>query len=69
MWKFNKKSNDKIKLISGNKLYELVTGKPDALKQVYRAIPKAISELKGDDLSGDDKKVIDRFGEYIFLNR
>ena len=51
-WDPNKKSlekweihDEKIRRISGKKLYELVTGKKDALEQVYRALPLAIKNV------------------------
>ncbi|APJ04876.1 Eco47II family restriction endonuclease [Silvanigrella aquatica] len=45
-----KMGNPKIRKISGQRFYELVTGDPYALKKLYEAIPK-ISEILGKNIS------------------
>ena len=64
-----KNTNPRIRKISGDKFYEKVTGKPDALKELYSILPRAIqdfskqsdveSELIEDQLVDEIKSQVD----------
>ena len=60
--------NERIRRISCDKVYELVTGDPNALKKTFDAIPIAISDIlnKKIEFSDEDKKLINEYKEYIF---
>ena len=65
--------NENIKLVSGYKVYELVTGDRTALKQVYEALPLAINDvlknkydLPDFKLSKSDQEILDSYGDYVF---
>lgn len=68
VWKYKGKENEKIRRISGDLLYEMITGDPNALEKVYEAIPKAIVDLLGEDykLLPYDKKMMKEFQKYIY---
>ena len=55
-----------IRRISGSKVYELITGKEDALEQVWKALPLAIKDLYGIDntLSDIDQKEFKKWFDY-----
>ncbi len=58
MWRIKGKENRQIRIISGPKLYEMITGKSDALLQVSKALPHAINDLLNSDhriTKSDDK--------------
>ncbi len=49
VWKIKGKENRQIRMISGQRMYEMITGKSDALLQISRALPHAINDaLKSD---------------------
>ena len=54
--------------ISCDKVYELVTGDPHALKKTFRAIPIAINDILGTkkEFSKEDKKIIKEYEDHIF---
>lgn len=64
------KTNDRIRQISCDKVYELVTGDPHALEKTYDAVPKAISDIFGRDIefSKKDQILLSEFKEHIFNN-
>ena len=66
--KKNYKNNERIRRISCDKVYELVTGDPHALKKTFRAIPIAINDILGTEreFSQEDKKIIKEYEDYIF---
>lgn len=68
VWQYQQRNDERIRRISGDKLYEMITGDSDALKKTFNAIPKAINELLGKDydLSDIDKETMKKFNEYIF---
>ena len=68
VWKYKGKENEKIRRISGDLLYEMITGNPDALEKVYEAIPKAVVDLLGDEykLLPYDEKIMNEFQEFIY---
>ena len=45
IWKYKGKINPRIKRIWGKNVYQLVTGDPDALFKVWKALPTAIKEV------------------------
>lgn len=72
--KIIKHEHDNIKLISGYKVYELVTGNSNALEEVFNALPIAINDIMQKEnkkrfcLSKKDKQILDEYEEYIFNN-
>lgn len=64
--KFN---NPQVRRISGDKLYEMITGDKDALEKVCRAIPIAIKNIKEkeeDCISPEDAATLDEFYKTVF---
>ena len=61
-------TNDRIRKISCDKVYELVTGDPHALEKTYDALPKAIGDILGItiEFSDTDQQLISEFKDYIF---
>ncbi|MFA6530405.1 MAG: Eco47II family restriction endonuclease [Candidatus Micrarchaeia archaeon] len=46
IWKYgNEEPDERLRKISGKKVYELITGDPKALEAVWKALPKAISKV------------------------
>lgn len=68
IWEYKGKSDEKIRRISGDKLYEMITGDSDALEKTFNAIPKAIVDLLGDEykLNEKDNEILKEYNEYIF---
>lgn len=68
VWKYQQREDERIRRISGDKLYEMITGDSKALEKVFDAIPKAIVDLLGEDykLPQYDKKVMEEYKQYIF---
>ena len=68
VWKYQGRENEKIRRISGDQLYEMITGEPDALEKVYEAIPKAIVDILGEDykLLPYDEKLMKEFQNFIY---
>lgn len=68
VWIYQEREDERIRRISGDKLYEMITGDPQALEKVFEAIPKAIVDLLNDnfELSSDDKKIMEEYKQYIF---
>lgn len=68
VWKYKGRENKKIRRISGDLLYEMITGDSDALEKVYEAIPKAIVDLLGENykLLPYDEKLMKEFQEFIY---
>jgi len=57
-WIYLGDNNPKLKKIWGSKLYELITGKPDALEKTWTALPIAIKDILKDSktISSSDMK-------------
>jgi hypothetical protein len=57
-WVYLGDNNPKLKKIWGSKLYELITGKPDALERTWIALPIAIKDILKDSetISSSDMK-------------
>lgn len=70
VWKYQGREDEKIRRISGDLLYEMITGDSNALEKVYEAIPKAIVDLLGEDykLLSYDEKLMKEFQEFIYHN-
>jgi len=70
VWNYKKRQDERIRRISGDKLYEMITGDSEALEKVYEAIPKAIVDILGEEytLSSHDKKIMEEYKQYIFQN-
>lgn len=68
VWKYQGRENEKIRRISGDLLYEMITGDSDALEKVYEAIPKAIVDILGEDykLLPYDEKLMKEFQNFIY---
>jgi hypothetical protein len=69
IWKYKKIENPQIRIITGKKVYELITGDPNALEKVYYAIPKAIEDLLGTKYKSLDKEqmeIINEYGDFLF---
>lgn len=68
IWKYHGREDERIRRISGDKLYEMITGDSQALEKVFNAIPEAIVDLLNEDyeLSQADKKIMDKYKQYIF---
>jgi len=61
--------NDKIRVIDGASFYELVTGQPDALEQLYQVLPKVIEQIYREKYSESSYHFPDakRFSHYFDL--
>ncbi len=57
-------NNERIHKIYGKKVYELITGDPDALEKLYKAIPIAIVDILGEDYRITDEKTLNIINEY-----
>lgn len=70
VWKYQGRENEKIRRISGDLLYEMITGDTNALEKVYEAIPKAIVDLLGENykLLPYDEKLMKEFQKFIYHN-
>lgn len=70
VWKYQQREDERIKRISGDKLYEMITGDPQALEKTFNAIPKAIVEILSEDykLNEDDEKLKMEYNNIIFKN-
>lgn len=68
VWEYRKRNDERIRRISGDKLYELVTGDSKALEKTFNAIPKAIKDLLGEnyDLDESDLSILKEYNKYIF---
>jgi hypothetical protein len=45
-FKYSSNNNDNIKIISGKKVYELITNDPNALEKTLKILPKVICDIK-----------------------
>ena len=61
--------DERIRKISGDKLYWMVTGDEKALEKVCRAIPFAIKNIQQNDeeyISNTDQKLLDEYYAHVF---
>lgn len=70
VWKYQQREDERIKRISGDRLYAMITGDPQALEKTFNAIPKAIVEILGEDytLTKEDEKLQVEYNNIIFKN-
>lgn len=70
VWKYQQREDERIKRISGDRLYAMITGDSQALEKTFDAIPKAIVEILSEDyrLSKDDEKLKMEYNNIIFKN-
>ncbi len=64
VWLYRRRSDERIRRIFGKKVYELVTGDPTALESVWNALPKAIGDILGTEVSitdSDRAKLVEFF--------
>lgn len=72
VWEYSRKGekfvNMRVKVIWGTKVYELVTGNPDAMKETWKALPLAISDVIGSEnqLNTQDNEILAEFSKYVF---
>ena len=68
VWVYHQREDERIRRISGDKLYEMITGDPDALQKTFNAIPIAIMDIKGKDyeLTLENKKILEEYNNFIF---
>lgn len=68
IWIYQKRKDERIRRISGDKLYEMITGDSKALEKVFDAIPKAIVDIldKEYELSTKDQKIMEEYKQFIF---
>ncbi len=71
IWKYQQREDERIRRISGDRLYAMVTGDPQALEKTFNAIPKAIVEILGEDykLTKEDEKLQVEYNNIIFKNQ
>ena len=67
-WRYKQKENERIRRVSGCKVYELITGDPKALEKTFKAIPKAIIQLSGEEyfLSEKDRMLLKEYNNMFF---
>ena len=70
IWKYQQREDERIRRISGDKLYAMITGDSQALEKTFNAIPKAIVEILGRDykLTEEDEKLQIEYNNIIFKN-
>ena len=70
VWKYQQREDERIRRISGDRLYTMVTGDSKALEKTFNAIPKAIVEILGEDykLTEEDEKLQVEYNNIIFKN-
>ncbi|WP_304123543.1 Eco47II family restriction endonuclease [Methanosphaera cuniculi] len=69
------KNHEKIREISGSKVYELITGNPNALEELTNALPVAINDIIKNEynlpdytLSEDDQEKLNNYINFVFRN-
>lgn len=58
--------DERIKEIGGKYVYELVTGDPNSLDEVWRALPIALHDILNSDLDEEEKNKLKWFFTYAF---
>ena len=62
IWIYKKRKDKRIRRIWGSKVYETITGDPQALKDTWIALPIAIKDLLGKNISKEDmQKLLEAF--------
>lgn len=64
----NYPKNNRVRRISGNLLYEMITGEKNALMETFKAIPLAVADIKNKDckMSSEDAAMMEKYINYIF---
>ena len=70
IWKYQQREDERIRRISGDRLYTMVTGDSKALEKTFNAIPKAIVEILGEEykLTEEDEELQVEYNNIIFKN-
>ncbi len=70
IWKYQQREDERIRRISGDRLYTMVTGDTKALEKTFNAIPKAIVEILGEEykLTEEDEELQVEYNNIIFKN-
>ena len=68
VWVYKGQVDNRIRKITGDKVYELITGDPHALEKTFVAIPKAINDIleEGYVLKVEDEEIMEEYKKYIF---
>jgi len=68
VWRYQQREDERIRRISGDRLYAMVTGDSKALEKTFNAIPKAIVEILGEDygLNKNDEEMQKKYNDIIF---
>lgn len=75
LWARHGNTDERIRRIGGKKVYEIVTGDPDALEKTHKALPLAIKDVlikcysyDGEklQLSSEDEDLLNNFRTFIF---
>ena len=69
-WKYQQREDERIRRISGDRLYTMVTGDSKALEKTFNAIPKAIVEILGEEykLTEEDEEYTYFYDTYYLLD-
>lgn len=69
VWEYPGRTVDsRIMEIAGANVYTLVTDNPNAFKQLFDALPKAMNDILGEEyhLTNEDQKIMDKYRNLIF---
>lgn len=72
IWKYTRKGeefiNQRVKVIYGKKVYELVTGSPNSLEETWIALPQAIEDVIGSKIqfNNQDQEILKEFSRHVF---
>ena len=72
VWVYNRQeehfSDDRLRVIWGKEVYELITENPNALEETWKALPLAINEFIDSKIEydGHDKKILAELSQYLF---
>lgn len=68
VWEYQGRRDERVRKISGEKVYELVTGDPKALKSVFEAIPIAIEDILGEEyaLTYNTMDSLNKYKSFVF---
>ena len=75
LWARHGNTDERIRRISGKKVYELVTGDSEALEKAHKALPMAIKDILVEyygydeeklQLSSEDEDLLNHYRDFIF---
>ncbi len=55
--------NDKVRIIDGSSFYELVTGRPNAIQEVFQALPKVVEKVSSKKLNKEYDFALNLFNQ------